>query len=285
MGEPAPAAAAEERVKRALAAVAAFALALVAVPSAFAVAPTIDARVDQANPRFGDSFGYVVTATVDGSLVDSARVVADVAPFTRLGPTVERRSVSGGDGRITVTETIACLSAGCLEARRRGVALPRARVSAGGEVAVAPRVEVTVGSRVAPAAVKASEPVFRRPDSLPSLTYRVSPSVAVIVLALLGIGLLAVGAIVLTAPLRQSRAGRRQAIDIDQRERAVRLLRESATRDAADRRRAANLASRVVGEPELARTAAGVAWSRPEPGPPDATTLADRVEHAAGGRT
>jgi hypothetical protein len=270
-------------VKRALVAAAAFAL--VAVPSAFAVVPTIDARVDQANPRFGDSFGYVVTATVDGSLVGSARISNEVAPFTRLGPTVEGRSVSDGVAHITVTETIACVSAACLEGRRGGVALPPARVSAGGEVAVAPRVEVTVGSRVSSAAVKASEPVFRRPAGLPSPTYRVSPSSAAIVLALLGLVLLATGAIVLTVPLRRSRADRRLAIDIDQRERAVRLLRESATRDADDRRRAANLASRVVGEPELARTAAGVAWSRPEPGPPDATTLADRVEHAAGGRT
>ena len=47
MGEPAPALAAEERVKRALVAVAA--LALVAVPSAFAGTPAIDGRVDQAN--------------------------------------------------------------------------------------------------------------------------------------------------------------------------------------------------------------------------------------------
>ena len=60
------------------------------------------------------------------------------------------------------------------------------------------------------------------------------------------------------------------------------LLRESATRDSEDRRRAASLASRVVRELELARSAAGIAWSRPDPGPPDATTLADRVEHADG---
>jgi len=260
------------------------ALALVAVPSALATAPTIDARVDQAHPRFGDSFGYVVTATVDGSLVGGARIVNDVAPFTRLGPTVERRSVSDGVGHITVTESIACLSSACLPGRKGGAALPRARVSAGGAVAVAPRVEVRVRSRVTAAAAKASEPVFRRPDSLPSPTYRISPSLAVIVLALLGLGFVAVGVIVLTSPLRRSRADRRDSVDIDQRERAVRLLRESATRDDDDRRRAANLASRVVGEPELARTAAGVAWSRPAPGPPDATTLADRLEHAGEGR-
>jgi hypothetical protein len=260
------------------------AVALVAAPSAFASAPTIDARVDHANPRFGDSFRYVVTASVDGSLVDSARIADDVAPFTRLEPTVDQRSVTNGVGHITVTETIACFATACLEGRRGVVALPRARVSAGGDAAVAPRVEVGVTPRVTPAAVKAAEPEFQRPEVLPGPTYRVSPSAASALVALVGICLLAVGAVVLTAPLRRSRAERRRAVAVDQRERAVRLLRESATRDADDRRRAASLASRVVGEPELARTAAGVAWSRPAPGPPEATTLADRVEHAPGGR-
>ena len=282
MGEPPSAAAAEERVKRALVGIAA--LVLVVVPSALADSPRIDSRVDPANPRFGDPFGYVVTATVDGSLVDSARIVNDVAPFTRVASTVERRSVTDGVGHITVSETIACLAAACLEGRRGvAVALPRARVVAGGEVAVAPRVEVAVGSRVTAAAVKASEPAFRRPDGLPGATYGVSPSLAAALFAVLGIGLLAGGAIVLTAPFRRERAGARRALRVDERERAVRLLRESATRDAEDRRRAASLASRVVREPELARSAAGIAWSRPEPGPPDATTLADRVEHAGGG--
>jgi hypothetical protein len=262
------------------------ALALLATPSAFASSPTIDARVDQEKPRFGDSFAYVVTATVDGALVDSARIVDGVAPFTRVAPTVERRSLTDGVGHITVTETVACFSTACLDGRRGAVALPPARVSAGGEVAVAPQVELAVSPRATAAAVKAAEPVFRRPEALPSPTYRISPSVSAALLALLGICLLAVGAVVLTAPLRRSRAEQRRTIDVDERERAVRLLRESVTRDAEDRRRAASLASRVVrdDEPVLARAAAGVAWSRPEPAPPEATTLADRVELASGGR-
>ena len=103
VGEPSPATAAEERVKRALVAVAA--LALVAAPSAVA------AHADDRRPcRPGDIRAsatrsrYVVTATVDGSLVDGARVANDVAPFTRLGPTVGeaidhgRRWAHHGDG-------------------------------------------------------------------------------------------------------------------------------------------------------------------------------------------
>ena len=259
------------------------AAAFVAAPSAVAAHPTIDARVDQAHPRFGDSFRYVVTATVDASIVNGARLASDVAPFTRIRPTVEKRSTANGVGHVTVTQTIACLSAACLEKRGGVIALPRARVSAGGEVATAPVVPVTVESRVGAVAVKAPDPSFRRPRALPGPTYRISPGIAAALLALVGVGLLA-GAAVLAAPLLRSRVDRLRVVDADQRRRAVRLLRESAARGADDRRRAASLAARVVGEPELARTAAGIAWARPEPGPPDATTLADRVEQAAGGR-
>ena len=58
--------------------------------------------------------------------------------------------------------------------------------------------------------------------------------------------------------------------------------RESAGRTQSDRRRAAALAARVVAEPSISRDAAVVAWSRPEPGPPDAVVLADRVESSRG---
>ena len=260
-------------------------LLLVPAPAAFAAAPTIEARVHPAAPRFGDTFAYVVTAMVAAGDLDSARIVDAVAPFTRVSPAVESRSIVRGVGRLTVTESIACVSAACLpRANGAPVALPRARVIAGGEIAVAPRVKVAVGTRASAAAVKATNPAFRRPEGLPGPTFRFSPSPATVLLALLGVGLLVVGATVLTAPLRQSRAEQRRTEQVDPRDRAVRLLRESATRDAPDRRRAASLASRIVGEPDLARTAAGVAWSRPEPGPPDATTLADRVEHGTRGR-
>ncbi len=280
MGESTEAAPEAERVRRLLIALAA--ILVVAPPMATAADPTINARVDPAAPRFGDTFAYVVSATVGTPDLAGARVVVDVAPFTRLGPPVDRRTSASGVGHITVAESLACLSAACL-GRPVGaaVALPRARVFAGGKVAVAPRLEIAVGLRVSPAAVDAADPVFRRPETLPGTSFRFSPSAATAVLVVLGIALLAVGVAVLTGPLRLSRAAqRRTAVDVDQRDRAVRLLRESATRDAADRRRAASLASRIVSEPDLARTAAGVAWSRPEPGPPDATTLADRVEQA-----
>ena len=233
VGEPAPAAAAEERVRRALVAVAALALAL-AVPSAFAVAPTIDARVDQANPRFGDSFA--LRRHGDGRRL--ARRQRPHRPTTShrsrgSGRRWRRGRSSDGVAHITVTETIACLSAACLEGAGRGVALPRARVSAGGEVAVAPR-RRSAGrfARRAPRPSKASRAGRSGgPTSPPSPTYRVSPSVA---------AACSPSSASVSSPSARScsrlRSGDRAPTApgdrVDQRERAVRLLRESATRDA-----------------------------------------------------
>jgi len=268
-------------VRRALVTLAALCLALAA--GADAAGPAITAQVTPASPLFGDTATYVVTATVDQAALESARIVDGVAPFTRVAPARVTRSVVGGAGRITVTETIACLSAPCVAGKRGApIALPPARVAVGGSVAAAPRVAVTVGSRVTDAAVKAASPTFSRPASLPAPTYRVSPGAAEALLAVLGLGLVAVGAVVLTAPLRRRRAAQRRAVDADPRERAARLLRESVAREASDRRRAASLASRVVREPGLAGDAAAVAWSRPEPGAPEAVLLADRVESGSG---
>jgi hypothetical protein len=66
--------------------------------------------------------------------------------------------------------------------------------------------------------------------------------------------------------------------------RALRLLRESATRPAPDRRRAADLVSRVVGAEgarPLANDAARFAWSAISPEPADAVGLAERAEGGA----
>jgi hypothetical protein len=247
--------------------------------AAQAAAPTVSATLTPANPLFGDTATYVVEATVDPAVLDAARIVDGVAPFTRVAPARVTRSVMDGVGHFTVTETIACLSAPCVAGKRgAAIELPPAQVAFAGSVAAAPRVQVHVGSRVSDAAVKAADPRFSRPTGLPRPSFRFSPGAAAALLALLGLALVAVGVLVLTAPLRRTRAASRGALPGDPRERAVRLLRESVGRDSRDRRRAASLASRVVGESDLADEAAAVAWARPEPRAPDAETLADRLE-------
>ena len=141
---------------------------------------------------------------------------------------------------------------------------------------------VRVGTRVPAPEVSAAEPPFTRPHELPGVGYRVSPAAIEASLVAVGVVLLVAAALGIAVPVvRRRRETARAAGAADPVARAVRLLRESAGRDAPDRRRAAGLASRVVDRPDLSLDAATIAWSRPEPGPPDATSLAERVEHAA----
>jgi len=205
-----------------------------------------------------------------------------VEPFTRVEPTRVSRSVENGVARITVTETIACLVARCLPTSAgTPVALRRARITIDDIVSEAPPVGVRIGTRVGDAAVKATEPVFRTPAALPVPTVRVDPVLAQAALLLIGLGLVFAGLFVLTASLRRRRRAAIRASAIDPVERAVRLLRESETRDSTDRRRAASLAARVVGRGDVALLAERVAWSRAAPAPPEAATLANRVEQTA----
>ena len=147
-----------------------------------------------------------------------------------------------------MTETIACLSAACLEKRGELITLPQGtRVGGrrGCQRPCRPGDGGVARSRRGGPGAGPVVPAARRP-ARPDLPH--VAGIAAALLALLG-SAFSLGAAVLAAPLRPSRADRRRAVDADQRRRAVRLLRESATRDAGDRRRAASLASRVVGEP------------------------------------
>lgn len=261
------------------------ALALVMASASQGAGPIVHAAVEPAAPLFGDTFAYVVDVEVDESRVDGARIFNEVGPFTRVAPTRVTRSVANGVARITVTEKIACLTARCIPgAPGTAVAIPHARVTLDGVGAAGPPVVVWVRSRVSGDAVRASEPVFRRPAGLPPATVRLDPGRAQAGLALGGIVLLFVGILVIVVPLRRWRPAAAPSDRTDPVVRAVRLLRESAARDSPDRRRAASLVSRVIGEGDLAVDAARVAWSRGDPGPPDAATLADRVERTTGTR-
>jgi hypothetical protein len=265
-------------VKRAIIAVAA--LALVTASVAQGAAPTVQAAAFPSDPLFGDTFAYVVEVHIDASKAGRVRIGTDVGPFTRVVPTRTSRSVSNGVARITVTQKIACLAARCIPgAQGKAVALPRALVTVDGVGTSAQPILVQIRTRVADAEVRASKPVFRRPATLPPATVRVDPVLAQAAL----VALFVAGLVGIAAPLRRRRPGAGPARRPDPVARAVRLLRESATRDTPDRRRAASLVSRVVGEADLAAAAARVAWSRGDPGPPDAAALADRVDRTTGG--
>ena len=257
----------------------AVALAVVVASSAHAAAPAVTATVEPAEPLFGDAFAYVIEAIVPSAGADGISVVSDVGPFTRVAATRESRTEVNGVTRIRVTETLACLTAGCLpRVQGSAVLLPTPRVTGSGAVPASPPVEVRVRTRIPSSAIKVASPVLHRPAELPEATVRVEPRLAQAVLGVVGLVLVAFGVLLAAAPLHRRRRDARRAVEMNSVERTVRLLRESTARDATDRRRAAGLASRVAAEPELSVDAAEVAWSRAEPGPPDAATLADRLE-------
>jgi hypothetical protein len=61
---------------------------------------------------------------------------------------------------------------------------------------------------------------------------------------------------------------------------ALRLLRESAGRPVADRRRAADFAGQMT-DAEVRDEATRIAWAPPDPEAGDVDALADRIEAAA----
>ena len=272
-------------MKRGLAlVVATVAAAALGATGALAAPPGITATASPDAPLFGDPFEYVVVVTTDPGAAATVSIADDVGPFARVAPTRTERSVADGVATTTLTETLACLSMACMSTSPDGrlVRLPQARAVVRGAGIEATPAIVRVGTRVPAPEVSAARPPFTRPERLPAVGYRVSPAALETMLLVVGFALLVGAALGLSVPAVQRR--RRAALvatAADPVARAVRLLRESANRDAADRRRAAGLASRVVDRPDLSLDAATIAWSRPEPDAPDATSLADRVERSA----
>jgi hypothetical protein len=252
------------------------ALGLAGAPTGAAATPSLGATVVPGAPQFGDSFSYTVVLEVPAGSENAERSLsAPVAPFTSVAPTRVARSSSEGTTRVTVVQTLACLTIDCVpQGEARSVVLPAAQARIEGVTLVADRVTVRVQPRVASAAVAADRPVFREPGALPASTTRADPdSLAVVVAILAGaFGLTAVGAL-----LGRRRRGDARPGHVDPLSRAIRLLRESRDRSSDDRRRAAALASRVVPAGALARDAERIAWERRPPAPSDASELADRA--------
>ena len=251
-----------------------------------AVTPSLHASLSPGAPLFADAFAYVVTVEAPSS-VDPAeiRIRASTGPFAVVAAPVTRRSSRAGDAvRVELVQTLACLSVECLPGEGgRDVRLPPATATVGGRaVPGVAAVVVDVRPRV-PAAVVADErPVFERPERLPAATTRFSPSATTVALVIVGALLAIVGVGTVLTGFVRSRDRRQPGFPGDPVTRAIRLLRESTARPASARRRAASLASRVVGDEALAREAARVAWSPPEPAPLEADALADELERRVG---
>ena len=247
-----------------------------------AVGVTATAR--PATVRVGDPIQYVVRARLaaEGIVATTVRVFADTGPLARIGSTTTTRTTEGSTLVVTLEQELACLDLDCAPSdQARRILLPAARVTAervaGGLLtATAAPVELAVLPRVSSAEVGAAHPPYRQQTALPppgrGSGHLVTP------LAALAAALGAFAVALAVAALRRRTAPRPGEPEMT---RAIRLLRESTTRTASDRRRAAGLLSRLAGStesPSVAADAAELAWSPPSPEPESAAALAERAE-------
>ena len=246
--------------------VAALAALLIAVAGEAAGPPP---GIEASAPRavgFADAFDYVVEATVPSSEVETAELTADVGPFTVLDAEPVARTTHGDATVIRLARRLACVDDGCVgRARSLRALLPApVLVSASGSVTGRPTV-VRVDGRVAPASVRPSPDVFRADTTVPPASGTSPTNVAV------ALTTIAVAALLLALLLLLSMRRGSTVPDDDPLARAIRLVRESAGRPEADRRRAADLLARTAGDRDrrrLAAEATRIAWapSLPTPG-------------------
>lgn len=254
---------------------------VVAALGALVIASGVEAAgpppgIEVSAPRavgFADAFDYVVEATVRPSDAETAELTAEVGPFTVLDAEPVARATRGGAIVIRLARRLACIDDGCVgraESLRTVLPAP-VLVSASGSVTGRPTV-VRVDGRVAPASVRPTPDVFRADTTLPPASGTSPTKVAIALTATVVAALL--GALLLLVSMR----GRSAVAGDDPLTRAIRLLRESAGRPEADRRRAADLLARTAADRDrspLAADAMRIAWA------PSAPTARTVVELAA----
>jgi hypothetical protein len=263
-------------------------LACLLAPTAAPADQTLTVRADLSPGRvsFGDPFTY----TVEAAGPETLQVFADTGVLTALEPARTSRRQADGRTVVRVTQRLACLDAGCVPYDgAREIKLPPARAVAAngaGENLVARTRPATVEvlPRVPASVVEGERDAYLKETDLPAPTLAVKPGrlAAFAGAAALALGILALALLLLE--LRRHRLRSRAGVARDELRRAIRLLRESASRPVPDRRRAADLVARVLldrGAEPLADEALGVAWSRTRPQAADAESLAARADSSA----
>jgi hypothetical protein len=256
-------------------------LAGVLAPVATAAPLKARAGFDDAAVQFGDVVHTRVTVVVDASVrAGSVRVVDDPAPLTTVSPP---RTSRVGDV-IEVTRDAICLTSECVSdsgstTPKLAPVVVRAQLKSGRTVQVVLRwPQLTVRGRVTGGDLGRSQPPFRASVLPPAPTYRTSPSTLAWLLEVAAIvaGFAAGGLVLLQ--VRGWMRSRGRALPADELERALRLAREAERRPPPDRRRAAGLLARLLGDAPLAGSASDLAWAEPQPEPEALESLVGDVE-------
>ncbi len=253
-------------------------LVLVGAPGARAAGVEVTTSVSPQPALFGD----VIHATLTVRAHAAAQVYPGFAPFQVL-----RSSTSSQGSGVVVTTwryDLQCLDASCAPgAGRRLVPLASSHVRVGSSTVIARFPAVSVVPRATAKQVANPQRSFLHPTSPVPPTYRFSPTL--IRRTLFGAtAVLVLVAAALLVPLALPKRGVRSREDIDPLGRALALVRASLSRPPPDRRRALGLLSRTLrrnGESQVARAAADLAWSEPEPDPARITSLIERIAGAS----
>lgn len=255
----------------------------VVAQSAVAAPLTARAGFDDATVQFGDVVQTRVSVVVDGTVrPGSVRVVDDPAPLT----TVSLPRTSRVGDVIVVTRDAICVTSACVSdtgstTPKLAPVLVSAKLKNGRTAqAVVQWPQLTVRGRVTGGDLGRSQPPFRASVLPPAPTYRTTPSTLAWLLDALAIVLgLGAAALVLLQARRWARR-RGRAAPAGELERALRLAREAERRPPPDRRRAAGLLARLLGERDarLAGRAGDLAWAEPQPEPEALESLVGEVE-------
>jgi hypothetical protein len=258
-------------------------LAGVLTPAAVAAPLTARAGFGDTTVQFGDLIHTRVTVVVDGSVrAGSVRIVDDPAPLTTVS--LQRESRVGNV--IEVTRDAICLTSACVSDNASATpklapALVSAKLTSGRAVQVVVHwPQLTVRGRVTGGDLARSQPPFRASVLPPAPTYRTSPGTLAWLLDGAAIVLGLAGAALVLVQVRTWARGRARPTPADELDRALRLARESEQRPPPDRRRAAGLLARLLGERNvgLAGEASDLAWSEPQPQPQALESLVGEVE-------
>jgi hypothetical protein len=266
----------------------------------------------KAEARFSPSvalFGDTVTAHVDVVLdkarvdPDSVRIVADFAPFEVIGRQQRLRRDAERSAYVRVSLVLRCLSGTCVpsgQSARYEFEPARISFAAPEPDGIKSSIDLRLPSLriysrftalgAGSAQGETSQPWRADLSSLPPVSYLVAPGV-LIVLLLAGTALALIAALFLgyrawprRVPAVEPEPEPEPPPDpLSPLEQALVLLEQSIRVDgAADQRRALELVAEELelaewGDPDLARTARGLAWSRDVPPVAETAGLAARV--------